>query len=432
MPLAQFKLTDTARCFKNNVFSMFNQSYLPYGNLAYKWDFGDQDSMNVVNAMHSYSNIGTYKIRLIAYSQHDCYDTTYRKAIVYASPTISYTIDQQQACLRGNVFKLKDQTVHLSKIKQWQWTFYNTNFNTNSVYYTPNVNISFNQIGKYYYRLILNDTFMCADTIMNVLNVYPQSRLAFNTDTVCFGQANQFKSQCTVDTGIITQIKWHFGDAQTALFANGVHTYANPGQYNVMLTTINEFNCKDTLSKIKAAMSRQLPQAAFAYQKILDSLTCTGYQMTSNSQGQSPLNHYWDFNGLSTSNAVHPYILFIDSGLKWVQLKVKDIFGCEDQTGQWIKASPEVQIYIPNAFTPNKDKTNDVFKPFGVVYPKAYEWLIVNRWGEILFQSDNYLEGWDGTYKGERVPDGVYAYQLKLTTLQNKKLIFSGTVHVLY
>ena len=432
MPLAQFRLIDTARCLINNRFAMTNQSGIPHGVLSYKWLFGDNDSSFAVHPSHSYNSIGLYPITLIASSNHGCKDTVVHKVSVYASPKIKYAINQSQACLRSNRFLLQDQTVHPSKIKTWNWTIYNANANTNSSFTTPNVTISFNQIGKYYYRLIVTDTFMCADTIMSSVNVYPQTRIQFTTDTVCFGFKNQYASQCSIDTGVITQIKWHFGDGQTALATACNHQYAAPGQYNVMLTTINEFNCKDTLLKMQSAMARQLPLAGFNYAKILDSLTCTGYQLTSTSQGQSVLTHAWDFNGNGSSSLANPYVLFTDSGLKWIQLKVTDQYGCTDKTAQWIKASPETQIFIPNAFTPNRDKTNDLFKPFGVVYPRAYEWLIVNRWGEILFQSNDYLEGWDGTYKGERVPDGVYAYQLKVTTLQNKKLIFSGTVHVLY
>ncbi len=68
--------------------------------------------------------------------------------------------------------------------------------------------------------------------------------------------------------------------------------------------------------------------------------------------------------------------------------------------------------FVPNAFTPNSDGNNDEFKVAfncNVVY---YLLQVYNRWGEKVFESHNYLEGWDGTYKGKQQPAGVYVYLL--------------------
>jgi gliding motility-associated-like protein len=433
MPIAKFTINDSTSCLKGNLFSFKNESQISdTSNLTYSWDLGDGTQINTSNLSHQYQTFGFYIANLISTSNKGCKDTLYKNISIYEHPTIKYTINNLQACLRDNKFILKDVTKHTSSIKNWDWVFYKANSGKDSIFNTSSMEIKFNSIGKFHYQLIVTDSNSCQDTIKESLNVFPQSSLKIITDTVCFGDKNTFKSNNTIDTGFINELKWHFGDGQNDNKPNTTHTYKTSGTYNIKLTSTNSFGCKDTLTKNNAAQSREIPTASFTYEKTLDSLTYTGYQFKSNSIGMSNLDHVWTYNTDETSTLKNPYILFADSGMKWVKLEVKDEFGCNDETGKWIKVMPDIVVYVPNAFTPNEDGINDQFKPFGIVYAKEYEWIILDRWGEIIFKSNNQLDGWDGKIKNKLVPDGVYTYQLKVTTAQNKKLKFAGTFHLIY
>jgi len=79
-------------------------------------------------------------------------------------------------------------------------------------------------------------------------------------------------------------------------------------------------------------------------------------------------------------------------------------------------------MYIPSAFTPNGDGVNDFFgvKAEGI---KTFNLQIFNRWGEVVFESENINNLWDGSFKGERIKNtDVYVYQVKATGLNNKPL----------
>ena len=65
------------------------------------------------------------------------------------------------------------------------------------------------------------------------------------------------------------------------------------------------------------------------------------------------------------------------------------------------------RIYIPNAFTPGVKGEDQMFKVFGK-YFEAYKMIIFNRWGEAIFESTDRNIGWDGTYLGQPMPEGVY------------------------
>lgn len=69
-------------------------------------------------------------------------------------------------------------------------------------------------------------------------------------------------------------------------------------------------------------------------------------------------------------------------------------------------------VYVPNAFTPNNDGVNDVFKAMGMEL-KDFSLIIYNRWGEKVFQTKDINLGWDGTYRGTPAPLGVYIWELE-------------------
>jgi gliding motility-associated-like protein len=68
------------------------------------------------------------------------------------------------------------------------------------------------------------------------------------------------------------------------------------------------------------------------------------------------------------------------------------------------------RLYVPNAFTPNGDGKNDAFCPLSICTFQQYEFLIFNRWGELIFQTSNQPDQWDGKNKGSDCSSGVYVY----------------------
>lgn len=78
-------------------------------------------------------------------------------------------------------------------------------------------------------------------------------------------------------------------------------------------------------------------------------------------------------------------------------------------------------IFIPNAFTPNGDEINQVWKPiFTEGYdPQNFNLMVVNRWGQVIWESNNASIGWDGTYLNKMCPDGVYFWKTQFGNFEN-------------
>jgi gliding motility-associated-like protein len=86
---------------------------------------------------------------------------------------------------------------------------------------------------------------------------------------------------------------------------------------------------------------------------------------------------------------------------------------------------------MPNAFTPNGDGMNDVFR---VKYPfpvSNFHFLVTNRWGQTVFETNNIHQGWDGTFKGEPPLAGIYVWVISFTDFNNKSQQLQGTVNLL-
>ena len=85
---------------------------------------------------------------------------------------------------------------------------------------------------------------------------------------------------------------------------------------------------------------------------------------------------------------------------------------------------------MPNAFTPNQDGKNDIFRPvINVLCPvRNYQLYVFNRFGQKVYGSGNFLQGWDGTFNGQLADLGTYFYHLKFDGPGNKAYFYKGDV----
>jgi len=109
-------------------------------------------------------------------------------------------------------------------------------------------------------------------------------------------------------------------------------------------------------------------------------------------------------------------------GSEWpeYQVTLPGIYWVEANNGR-CSASDTVEIFectllwVPNAFTPTGDGINDYFEPKASTSLQAYNIVIYNRWGEMVFESDQIDQPWDGTFRGQPCPGGVYHYVIHYT-----------------
>ncbi|SFT79358.1 gliding motility-associated C-terminal domain-containing protein [Lishizhenia tianjinensis] len=156
-----------------------------------------------------------------------------------------------------------------------------------------------------------------------------------------------------------------------------------------------------------------------------------GLPITFQNISQNSTYYSWDFGDGNTSNLVHPNNTYDDPGTYYVQLIGEDDKGCIDSITKAIVILPEFYLYIPNTFTPDNDRHNNFFE-VSAVNVVEFEIGIFNRWGELIFSSQDVNFQWDGTNpRGNIVKDGTYIYKVKYKSINNDEEIIVGHVNVL-
>lgn len=142
------------------------------------------------------------------------------------------------------------------------------------------------------------------------------------------------------------------------------------------------------------------------------------------------LNVAWDFGDGDQSGIANPSHLYSKPGTYTVQLYISDSLGCSDELALDIELRMDHYVYIPSAFTPNGDVVNDQIK-IEATGIEGLHWVIMNRWGNVVFETDDLDVAWDGTAGGEPVPQGVYAYRVTIYLPDEKVETQTGFIQVI-
>jgi gliding motility-associated-like protein len=125
--------------------------------------------------------------------------------------------------------------------------------------------------------------------------------------------------------------------------------------------------------------------------------------------GEWFLNHSFFSNYDIANPPLLPLIMLDDS--MHIKLRVRNEFGCSDSMEAAYCINDTVYIYVPNAFSPNNDGTNDYFE-CSISNVRKFNVEIFNRWGEMMFRSEDPNFKWDGTFQGKLCPQGYYFYKI--------------------
>jgi trimeric autotransporter adhesin len=211
-------------------------------------------------------------------------------------------------------------------------------------------------------------------------------------------------------------------------------TLDNPGCYDVTLTVSTPEGCTNTGTQNAFLCVYPNPIADFNLTPDEVETSNTFVNFFDNSYGA--VSYQWDFSDGGYSNLENPTHIFPDneSGYYEVFLIVTNSDGCMDTVSRTVHVKEDLIYYVPNAFSPDGDEFNNVFKPIFTsgfdLY--SYHLQIFNRWGELIFESLNYEEGWDGTYHNERLLDGTYIWKIKIKNKStDKKMEIDGHVSLL-
>ena len=222
---------------------------------------------------------------------------------------------------------------------------------------------------------------------------------------------------------------WKFGEGSSAGGLSVQKCYANPGSFEVSakFTDINGCSNTGTFS----VETYPIPVADFNYASAKPIINET-VEFTDASYGANVTGWTWNFSHLKNQVALKSQtsLSYENPGSYAVALVVTSDHGCRDTTVKSITIGDDFGIFVPDAFTPNGDGINDIFQPKGYGIVK-YELNIFDRWGERLFTTSDFTQGWDGVFSGrgaDIVKEDVYIWNIKVITIFGKAKELSGRV----
>lgn len=430
-PIADFSIRVTD-CKSNNI-QFNNLSTAKQGILSFVWDFGDGTTSTATNPQHKYTTNGIHRVSLVASTGSSGCSITVSKDIPdIGKPNVKITGDSI-LCNDGPVtLKVQGADTYIwsngstadsikvaSEQRVWVLGYSasgcvsDTTFQSvhdlsprpgisGSFKFCPGTSTVLHARGAYRYEwsdgtsadtmVVSKDTTIwmigysvagChSDTLKLHIKQLPDNNLTIDGNlTFCMGDST------TLTASGAKYYSWNTGETTEKITVN------KPGLYTV--TGRNQTNCTNTLSV--NVRENPLPLVDFSLSDY--KVDSRNNSVTVTAKGDSDLNYLWDMGDGTTETAPtfkHYYNIDNTKNEYIITLTGINHQGCSNT--KTIKLN--VEIFIPNIFSPNRDGINDIFMP-------GVNLEVFNRNGMTLYKG---LSGWDGNYNGKEMPDDTYYY----------------------
>jgi len=312
-------------------------------------------------------------------------------------------------------------------------------------------------------------------TIPSGTNSFDDSQVQCETNycysvTTIYADGSESKSSVVCGTSFSSDTPPLIQDLSVDIIIDGVRLDWELNSQIDTVYLVQFSNSNDVLAKVTTVVNsrfiatdlRTYPQTCYthSYKDVCTntsnetSQVCSIYLTTKSNAGGSVTLNWTDFMGFQDSIATYTIQKYDQSGDLIESIDVGRSLTYDDQiTGQndqivryviegspsntlfspvhsnAVEAARRVQLHFPTAFSPNNDGLNDIFKP-EYLFIRTYDLKIYNRWGQLLFSTEDINTGWDGTFDGNKVPLESYTFLANAEDFQGIKLARSGIVTI--
>ena len=272
-----------------------------------------------------------------------------------------------------------------------------------------------------------NDAGCSISRIVTIFSIQSVAGTLISSDTtLCDGAPFQISGQITSASSTDTFFRWIPPNyLSSATIENPILAGEPPGDYDYTLV-INSSTCTPDTNHIHIVVSSKPVIDAGDDQTVA---TGTPVQIWV-STPDNALTYQWynEADSLSCNNCTRPTLVATQT--QTIYIDAKNQAGCDalDSVIIRVVACSDSMVFVPNTFTPNGDGRNDVLYVRGAGLSQLEYFRVYNRWGEMVFQTENISEGWDGRIGGKEAPQGTYAYMLRGICSSGSTIDKSGNV----
>lgn len=393
------------------------------------WLFGDGQYLEYTSRQpeisHVYHSPGNYPIKLVVSGMvngQNVQDSISRMIYVLPGPLASF--EASRLCMGDTVLFVDKSVAAYDSILSWKWKFGDgkISLERNPGHVYPTYSSLWNV------ELEVSTYAGCRDTATKAIQLEPKPVVMLSPSQLLYcGEMTDIEFQDT--SGVAYKsYQWIWGDGDTTYTAEpqAIHAYAS-GVFSPRLEVETEGKCRgiaEALIKVRPS-----PVAEIYLDKNSVSVADPVINFADRSQaGNSPVVQWqWylqDTVEISTKQAFPMNFgqpatgsPVLDPGTYKVTLWVTNAEGCSDSASAYFSLVSVPMMFVPNAFSPDGDGTNDLFIPKISNYgSEGYTLRIYNRWGLQVFETNDINAGWDGTFKGSPCPAGTYLWVVSLKT----------------
>jgi gliding motility-associated-like protein len=406
-PTAYFKTS--AICQSLSV-TLIDSSYSVHGFGINKWwwNLGNGSFSVQQNPTVVYNNLLDTVLLAVTDSKGCISDTLKQSVVIIPKPVAKFGYSSP-VCYNLPVL-FSDSSA--GSINKWSWIY-----NGNAWSTQQNASLSFTTFNPKVGLVVTNNLGCVSDTAFKTLLVNTVPSVTISFKDACKNAAVNFTA--VDNSGTVSQWKWTFGDGVSAGTQNAQHIYTANGTYKVKLFATASNGCySDSLTGDIKIYSTNV----FAGN---DTIAAAGQPVQLNATGG--LSYSWTpALPLSNPNIANPVATL--TATQTFTVKAFTPEGCESFDDITVKIYKGPDIYLPNAFTPNGDGLNDLYRGIPVGISQFNYLKIFNRWGEQIFYTTDYRKGWDGLWNGKQQNSGVFVVMVSgvdfLGNTINKKQTF--------
>ncbi|NNC86007.1 MAG: PKD domain-containing protein [Bacteroidia bacterium] len=309
---------------KDSSISFIDSSIVSSGFISnWLWNFGDGSGDTLQNPSNVYTITGDYLVNLEVTSNFGCTNSISDSIFINSKPISNFTFTDNQ-CL-SNPIQFLDSTISTSGTP----SFWNWNFGDNNTSSDQNPIHQYTSPGIYTVSLSSAASVGCADSINKQINILATPEPEFTILSSCINDSSFFINNSTIQSGILTNYWWSFGDGDTSISVDPYHQYpAVVGTYNVELIAYASNGCSDTLQRTIKINNRPIPGF-----EISDTLVCVDeiitFTDTSAVAGDTIIFRVWDFGDSNTDSASISNHSYSTAGVYTVTLTAYSPSSCD-------------------------------------------------------------------------------------------------------
>lgn len=376
------------------------------GGVSYIWNPGGQTSASI---LVSPAVTSTYIVQVT--DQYTCINSDTVIININPSPIAEYDLTLP-ACVS---YPIQFNNLSSSSATMFRWKFGDGNFSTQL---SPSHTYLISD--KYPVQLYCENIIGCADSVEKLISINPNPVASFTTQDTCAESVVSFSSTSQTSSGSLVSWYWDFGDGNQSTQENPINIYAAHGVFDVTLSVQNDSGCFHSITIPQSIEIYPLPIAAFsAAPPVVSILNPKVYFLDQSFGSQQWIWDFGDHEG--TSLEQNPYYFYNDTGKFIASVICISQNGCRDTAYGEVYVTPDFQLFIPNAFTPNGDEKNDAFQAYGIGIGE-FRMVILDRWGKEVFTTNQPEGAWNGRAEntGHECPEGIYVYKVILKDYKNE------------